>query len=256
DSVAVLQALRETFPAIQRVTTYCRSRTAARIGEEGFRTLKEAGLNRVHIGMESGSDDVLAFINKGVDAATHIRGGRAVKEAGLELSEYIMPGIGGRRWTEAHARDSAEAINRIEPDFVRLRTLAVTAAADLEEGIRKGEMDRLGEDDIVREIRRLVEGITVSTRLESDHILNLLETVQGDLPGDRERILETIDAYLDLPDAERIRFRIGRRACLFRGVEDLKGPLRARVEKIMEATGITSSEEADTAIWEMVKRFV
>jgi len=256
DSAEVLRALREAFPDIERVTAYCRSRTASRLGAEGFKTLREAGLDRVHIGMESGSDEVLEFISKGVDAEAHISGGRAVKEAGCELSEYVMPGLGGKRWTEAHARESARVLNRIGPDFVRLRTLAVIATADLDEAVREGRFERLGEDGIVREIRTLVSQLEVPTRLESDHVLNLLEEVQGDLPGDREAILSSIDAYLALPDAERIHFRIGRRACLYRRLGDMDGPLRARVENIVRSAGITTEEEADDAIWDIMKRFV
>jgi hypothetical protein len=252
----VLRALREAFPSIERVTTYARSRTAARIGPAGFETLREAGLDRVHIGMESGSDAVLEFIRKGVDAETHVKGGRAVKEAGLELSEYVMPGVGGRRFTEEHARESASVLNRIGPDFVRLRTLAVIATADLEAAVERGEMERLGEDDIVREIRALVSALEIPTRLESDHILNLLEEVQGDLPGDREAILGAIDAYLGLPEAERIHFRIGRRACIYRRLADMDGPRRARVDGIVTAMNVSTPEDADALIWEMMKRFV
>ncbi len=256
ESAEVLRHLRKRFPSVRRVTTYCRSRTAARLGPEAFRTLKEAGLDRVHIGMESGSDAVLAFIRKGVTAEQHVAGGRAVKEAGLELSEYVMPGLGGVRWTEEHARESAAAVNRIGPDFVRLRTLAVIPTADLEREVREGRLEPLGEDDTVREIRALVEGIETETRLESDHILNLLEEVQGDLPADKDRILGVIDAYLALPEEERVHFRIGRRSCAYRTLQDRNGPLRPRVDKILEALDIRSAKDADEAIREMVKRFV
>jgi hypothetical protein len=256
DSVDVIRALREAFPDVTRVTAYCRSKTSARIGAEGFRRLKEAGLDRIHTGMESGSDEVLAFITKGVDADAHVRGGRAVKDAGLELSLYFMPGLGGVRWSDEHARESARVVNRIGPDFVRLRTLAVTAAADLDAAVAQGTMERIGEDAIVREIRAFVDGIETETRLESDHVLNLLEEVRGDLPGEKDRVLAVIDEYLDLPEAERTHFRLGRRACLYRGVRDLRGPLRARVDKIVSALGVSTPEEADAVIWEMMKRFV
>lgn len=94
DLVDILTYLRETFPQVTRITSYCRSKTACRKSVEEFRRLKEAGLNRIHIGLESGYDPVLEFIRKGVTAEEHIEGGRRIVASGLSLSEYIIPGLG------------------------------------------------------------------------------------------------------------------------------------------------------------------
>ncbi|MHC4779839.1 MAG: radical SAM protein [Planctomycetota bacterium] len=252
----IIRAMREAFPSIERITAYCRSRTAARIGPKGFSALRETGLDRIHIGLESGSDEVLALVDKGVDATTHIRGGRAVKEGGLELSEYVMPGLGGRKFTRTHALSTASVLNEIEPDFVRFRTLAVVESADLAEAVEKGNLEVLGDVDIVKEIRNLVRSIEVPTRLESDHILNLLQDVRGDLPEERDTVLGVIDDFLALPDDEQAHFMVGRRACIYGGLEDRLGPMRGRVEKIMIALKIDSTASADEAIHEMIKRFV
>jgi len=103
-----------------------------KIGDE-LKQLHDAGLSRIHIGMESGYDPLLAFIHKGVKAAEHIKGGRNVVEAGISLSEYVIPGLGGALWTQEHARETARVINEINPDFIRLRTLHTVPGTDLHE---------------------------------------------------------------------------------------------------------------------------
>jgi radical SAM superfamily enzyme YgiQ (UPF0313 family) len=123
--VAILEYLREKLPKIDRITTYARARTLRKKGVEDLRRLKEAGLTRVHAGLESGSEKVLQLIKKGLTQEDIITGGRYVMDAGLELSEYIMPGIGGRALSEEHALETAKVLNQVRPDFIRVRTFAM-----------------------------------------------------------------------------------------------------------------------------------
>ena len=92
----ILKHLNACFPWITRITSYARSHTINRISDDDMQNLADAGLNRIHIGMESGSDKVLEKTLKGVSKAGHISAGRRVKSAGIQLSEYVMPGLGGR----------------------------------------------------------------------------------------------------------------------------------------------------------------
>ncbi|MBC8159204.1 MAG: radical SAM protein, partial [Alphaproteobacteria bacterium] len=93
--VEILDFLRAQFPEIRRITSYARSHTISRIRDEDLKHIAEAGLNRIHIGMETGCDAVLKLVNKGTDKAAQILAGQRVKAAGIELSEYVMPGLGG-----------------------------------------------------------------------------------------------------------------------------------------------------------------
>ena len=103
DLIEILNHLRERFGQVERITSYARSHTIARISDANLAAMAAAGLNRIHIGLESGSDKVLDRVKKGVDKATHIRAGIKVKSAGMELSEYVMPGLGGRALSCDHA---------------------------------------------------------------------------------------------------------------------------------------------------------
>ena len=213
DLLRVLTGIRERFPYVHRITTYAQSTTLVRRPLDELRRLRAAGLDRVHVGMESGCDEVLSLVNKGASRALHIEGGRRAKAAGFELSEYLMPGLGGRALSEAHVRDSATALLEIQPDFVRLRsTIAVpgTPLADLQAG---GGFVPLDDIETVGEIRQLLAGLSsLETRLESDHSLNLLMELRGDLPADRARLIELCDTLLEMPRHQQLRFVLARRA--------------------------------------------
>jgi len=136
--IRILRHLRSRFPWVDRITSYARSHTIARISDGNLRQMREAGLNRIHIGLESGSDAVLDRVRKGVDKRTQIKAGQKVKKAGMELSEYVMPGLGGKALSRDHALETADALNRINPDFIRLRTLALPGGIPLADEHRSG----------------------------------------------------------------------------------------------------------------------
>jgi len=220
--VAVLQHLYNVFPSIERVTTYCCSHTAARKPVAEWKALKDAGLTRIHIGLESGSDKVLKRISKGATATEHVEAGLRIKKAGMELSEYVIPGLGGEDDSIEHARETARVLNAIDPDYIRLRTLHVVRGTPLMEMTRKGEFTPPGDDRIVSEIRALIDALSgIHSTVVSDHILNLLEEVQGRLPRDKSSMLAVIDRYLALSSEQRLVFRLGRRQGIYRRLDEL-----------------------------------
>lgn len=222
DLVRVISCIRETFPQVRQITSYCRSKTALRKPLEELRRLREAGLTRVHVGLESGCDEVLTLVNKGVTAAEQAEGRRKLTTAGLSLCTYVMPGLGGSRWSMEHARETAVLINRIDPEFVRLRTLHVVEGCGLREMLDKGEFRPLPDEEIVVEIRAFIRQLHgIGTRIVSDHVLNLLEEVEGKLPEEKERMLAVIDRFFSLTPEERLVFRVGRRKGLYRRLDDL-----------------------------------
>ena len=213
DLVEVLETIRARFPHIDRVTTYARSHTLARRSVDDLRRLRKAGLDRVHVGFESGCDAVLDMVRKGTTRAEQIEGGKRVVEAGLQLSEYWMPGLGGREHTEGHARDSASALREIDPHFIRLRTTAVVPGTPLAELRDTGDFTPLGEVELIGEIRLFLDGLgDLETRLESDHVLNLMMDLRGDLPRDRDHLLALCDAFLATDDETQRLFILARRS--------------------------------------------
>ncbi len=121
----ILGYLKETFPSVERITTYARAKTIFRKTVDELRALHEVGLSRIHIGLESGCDQVLELVQKGVTAEEHVDAGRKVKASGLSLSEYVILGLWGRALSRGHAIETARVLNQIDPDFIRVRTLKV-----------------------------------------------------------------------------------------------------------------------------------
>jgi len=133
-----------------------------------------------------------------------------------------MPGLGGNRWSRQHATETAKVLNEINPDYIRPRTLLVRQGTTLHDCMMKGEFQPLGEDDIIREIRFFLEHLNgIESRIASDHVLNLLEELEGKLPEDKDRMMGIIDRYLELPDEDRRIFRLGRRQGVYRRLDDL-----------------------------------
>jgi hypothetical protein len=222
DLIEVISCIRDNFPSARRITSYCRSRTASAMAVEELKNLKAAGLSRIHMGLESGCDAVLEFMRKGVNAADHVKGGCRIRDAGISLCVYVMPGLGGRRWSKEHADETASVINRINPDFIRLRSLHVVEGSDLFDMMQNRLFEPLDEEGTVREIGRLIAGLDgITSTIISDHILNLLEEIEGKFPEDKEMLLDTIDRFFALSPDERLIFRIGRRKGVYRKIDDL-----------------------------------
>ncbi|MGD9115375.1 MAG: radical SAM protein, partial [Desulfobacterales bacterium] len=123
DLAAICLHSKMKFPELQRMTVYGSSQYIVQKGFPDMRLLREAGLSRIHVGLESGDDTILKRVKKGTNTAEQIQAGKIVKQAGMQLSEYVILGLGGTERSIEHALKTAEAINEIEPDFVRLRTL-------------------------------------------------------------------------------------------------------------------------------------
>ncbi|MCP4665606.1 MAG: radical SAM protein, partial [Deltaproteobacteria bacterium] len=260
DLVEVLTFLREKFPEITRVTTYARSRTIVRKSVDSLKQIRKAGLNRVHIGLETGYDPLLKLVKKGVTAAQHIEAGRKVMDAGMELSEYVMPGLGGREMWREHALYSARALNEINPHFIRLRSLRVPDRVPLHEKLEEGSFTLQTDDMLAQEIKLFIETLDhITSTVASDHIMNLLEEIAGKLPEDKEKMLEVIRRYQELPDPERLIYRIGRRAGAYSSIDDLEQDpsTYAKIKTMYNDMMAKGGEEGvEKFLTEMVDRYI
>ncbi|MBN1856861.1 MAG: radical SAM protein [Dehalococcoidia bacterium] len=250
DMVATLQHLYDRFPSLERVTTYSRSHTAAHKTLEELKEIREAGLVRIHIGLETGYDPLLDYIQKGTTAAQQISAGQKLVEAGFSLSEYVMPGLGGQAMAEGHTVETARVLNEINPDFIRFRSLHVTPTMPLWERVQDGSFLLQSEDDVVREIAGIIERLEVTSQLKSDHILNLLMDLEGQFPEAKPACLAIINEYLSLPDDERLNFQLGRRMGLYETLADLHDT--DKFNRVAE--GIQRIQERGDSVDEVIRR--
>jgi hypothetical protein len=260
DIVEVIKFLREKFPEITRITTYSRSRTVILKSVESLKQICEAGLNRVHIGMESGYDPVLKFMKKGVRADQHVEAGKRLIEAGMELSEYVMPGLGGQTLWREHAVETARVLNQINPHFIRLRSLRVPSRVPLYEKLKDDDFVMQTDDMAAEEIKLFIESLDgITSVVTSDHMMNLLEEVSGKLPEDKGKMLEVIKKYQELSDIDRLIYRVGRRGGTYRSTDDLKrdpatyNKIKGLIEDVEKKQG---HQGVDNFIRELVDRYV
>jgi len=257
DLIRVLEYMRSVFPWTYRITSYARSHTVARISDEHLARMVAAGLNRIHIGMESGSDEVLKRVKKGSTKAMHITGGQKVKRAGMELSEYVMPGLGGKTFSREHALETADALTQINPDYIRLRTLAIPGHTELFTDWKEGRFEKITDVEVAEEILLFLESLgDITSTLASDHILNLFQDVEGRFPEDREAMCEKIRAFLAMDPLKKMHYQVGRRLGLFHGIGGMKGSAHMKqVEATCRQYAITP-QNVDDVITQLMTQFI
>jgi radical SAM superfamily enzyme YgiQ (UPF0313 family) len=195
DLSEICRFARRVLPALERITVYGSFQYIHRKGPEALKRLAAAGLTRIHVGLESGDDVVLDRIGKGTRSGQQIEAGRWVMDAGIELSLYVMLGIGGRERTGTHAAETARVLNAVAPDFIRLRTFLPKIDTPLLADIAAGRFQMLGPHAVLRETRQIIEALAVPSRLTSDHYTNYIN-LEGRIPDERARLLALIESAL------------------------------------------------------------
>jgi radical SAM superfamily enzyme YgiQ (UPF0313 family) len=203
--VQILNFLYSSFPHIERVTSYARAKTLYKKPIEDLKRIYQAGLNRLHVGLETGDRELLKEIEKGATPEEMIEGGRKAKRAGFEYSLYVLLGIGGEGKWESHARGTAEVLNQIDPHFIRVRTFIPQPGSRLYEAMGEGRFRLATPEAILKETKLLLEELQVTSQFLSDHISNLLP-LHGKLPEEKGGMIQMIDAALrDLKEDDSLR---------------------------------------------------
>jgi radical SAM superfamily enzyme YgiQ (UPF0313 family) len=211
----VLQYLKETFPTLERITSYARAKTIYKKSLEELKNVRAAGLTRLHVGLETGDDELLAHMDKGVTAEQHIIAGKKAKEAGFELSVYVMPDLGGRAWSEQHARNTARVLNQIDPDYIRLRPCVPRPGTPLYDEYQRGDFQLSSAHERLAELRTMIADLSVTSRLCFDHFVNSWRNESGGLlfkqdyegykfPEEKEKVLELIEEGLRVKESLHI----------------------------------------------------
>lgn len=208
DLCEVLTFASKVFPGLERITVYGSSQYIHKKGPQGLKRLADAGLSRIHVGLESGDDVILKRIKKGTFSQEQIEAGKWVVDAGIELSLYVILGIGGKDRTISHAIETARVLNHIEPDFIRLRTFVPKINTPLLEEVQDESFKMLGPYEVLRETALLIKDIQASSYLTSDHYTNYIN-LEGMLPREKTRLLEKIDAALKRDEQSFRPFFIG-----------------------------------------------
>jgi len=200
----ILEAIGEYMPEVQRVTSYCLPRNLRRKSVEELRQLREAGLQMLYVGAESGDDEVLQRVNKGETFDSTAEALLKAQEAGLQTSLMILNGLGGRNLSEQHAANSARLMNLTQPDF--LSTLVVSFPHGMERyQARFPDFQPLDQLGLFREIEMLLSALELNnTVFRSDHASNYL-VLKGILGADQPRLLAQVRQAIEQPEQAGLR---------------------------------------------------
>ena len=191
----ILSSLYSSFPHLERVTSYARAKTLAKKPIEDLEKIYQAGLNRLHVGLETGDRELLKEIEKGAAPEEMVEAGRRAKKAGFEYSLYVLLGIGGEEKWERHAKGTAEVLNQIDPHFIRVRTFIPQPGSPLYDAMTEGRFRLASPETILKETKLLLEELQVTSQFLSDHISNLLP-IYGKLPEEKGKMIQMIDGAL------------------------------------------------------------
>ena len=193
--VDILSSLYLAFPQVERVTSYARAKTLFTKPIEDLERIRQAGLTRLHVGLETGDKDLLMEIQKGATPEEMVEAGKKAKRAGFEYSLYVLLGMGGEENWERHVKGTAEVLSQIDPHFIRVRTLIPQPNCSLHEAVAAGRFQMASTETILKETKRLLEELRVTSHFLSDHVSNLLP-LHGKLPDEKESMVQSIEEAL------------------------------------------------------------
>lgn len=208
DFCEILLFSKKVFPKLERITVYGSAQYIHKKGPKNLRRLSDAGLSRIHVGLESGDDVTLKRIKKGTDSRQLIQAGKWAMAAGIELSLYVILGIGGKERTIFHAEETASVLNQIEPDFIQFRTFVPKVNTPLLNDVKNGSFKLLTPREILKETASIIKDLQASSYLTSDHYTNYIN-IEGRLPEEKVRMLEKIEEGLKKDNQSFRPFYIG-----------------------------------------------
>ena len=203
--VTILERLNEKFPSLERISTYATPQDILRRDPNELKELKKLKLGIFYQGVESGDDDVLKRVKKGVDHDQMAEAGRKVKEAGIALSVTVILGLGGREGSEKHTHETARILTEIDPDFVGALTLTLVPNSPLHDQWRNKEFCLISPFESLEELKTIIENCNFTDCFFSSMHASNYFALRGRLPYDRERMLEELDDILEKKDTSLLR---------------------------------------------------
>lgn len=192
DLVTILDTIRELFPECERVSSYASPTSLQIRTDEELQLLRDKGLTLLYMGLESGCDDVLKLMRKGHTSAEIVECGQKVKRNGIGLSVTAITGLGGPELMEAHAVDTAKALNAMNPEYIGILTLVVEDGTPLRDWVREGKFHLLTPAQVLQETKLMVESFdSPGSVFRMNHASNYL-SLKGTLDEDKEAMLAQI----------------------------------------------------------------
>jgi len=207
--IKIIKKLHLEFPNLERIGIYAGPKDILLKQPEALKELSESGLGIVYLGLESGSDRVLNMVRKGVSATQMVEAGRKVLDAGLALSVTVIIGLGGAELSEEHAAETASTVSAINPTYLGALTLMALEDTPLYEKIRLGEFKLLTPAQGLREVKLMLEKVSLSNCIfRSNHASNYFP-LKGILNQDKAALISLLERSLSEPGLLRPEYMRG-----------------------------------------------
>ncbi|MGS0724662.1 B12-binding domain-containing radical SAM protein [Shewanella sp. 0m-11] len=226
DLLDVLNTLKEAFPELKQISSYGRAQTMTKKTPAEMKAICDAGLNMLYCGMESGSIEVLKLMKKGNTPKSILKSAEYAKQAGMKMMTFIILGLGGKELSEQHIAGTTELLNKINPDEIRILSLAVKSGTELDELVQNGQFTPLTEREMLEEQYQLISKLDcVTGNYGNYHSINVLMELNGQLPQDKETFLRTIERFMMMSENDQNNFILGRRTHYYATLSDMRNQL-------------------------------
>lgn len=193
---AIFDMTDKYMPHVFEFSMYARIDDVLKKTDKELAMLHKMGLSTLHIGVESGSDPVLHFMNKGITAAQTLEALRRLDRFGIDYCLTVILGLGGRTFRNMHAIETARLLNQTHPQNIWCLKLKVWDDTPLARMVKRGEFDPMTPEEILLEERLLLENLTVTGCSYVDSTVLDTYTIQGDLPSQKPVMLAAINNLL------------------------------------------------------------
>ena len=197
--IEIIKYVRVKLRNVPRVSCYAKSLDILRKTDEELKSLANVGLDIVYMGLESGSNTILRIMKKGTNAESMIKAGKKILNAGINISLYIILGLGSHKYSEEHVKETARVLTEINPTIFRFRTLNILKGTPLWDEWKSGQFKLLSPVENLKEEREIIAnlGENVTSQVFNDHISNYCAIESVNIKEDREMFLKTLDTYIN-----------------------------------------------------------
>ncbi|TES95659.1 MAG: radical SAM protein, partial [Promethearchaeota archaeon] len=204
--VKIIEYVRLRMKNVPRISCYAKALDILRKTDEELKFLAEAGLDIVYMGLESGSSEILRIMHKGNTPKSMIKAGKKVLKAGIKLSLYVMLGLGGKKLSEDHVKETARVLTEINPTIFRFRTLNVMPNTPLWEDWKSGDFELLSPIECLIEERDILKnlGENVTSQVFNDHVSNYCGIESSNIKIDRAPFINTLNSYINDPKMKNL----------------------------------------------------
>jgi len=204
--VTIIKYVREKLKDVPRISSYCKALDVLRKSDDELKQLARAGLDIVYMGLESGSSKILRIMKKGTNAEAFIKAGKKLLNAGIQLSMYILLGLGSYELSEEHVKETARVLTEINPTIFRFRTLNILPNTPLWKEWKSGKFELLKPVDCIKEERDIIAnlGENVTSQVFNDHVSNYCSIESSNIKEDREMFIKTLDSFINEPRIQKL----------------------------------------------------